>query len=426
MDYNFQAYCHPQNFPLTVNVINKHKTISKENMKFVVKLFIISLLLIKFSSGFAQIDDDLLEDDTLNLKSNYIPELEAAKAEKRETRKARQKKNVIFGIKTKKSFIRKENSTQTILEQFRFMKAYAEPAPYLKDIVWYDKKNQKIVINPKKVDKSSFRLLHGPYYRTLNGKMTDTGFFYMGAKHGRWEKFGTNGHLLEKTVFHKGWLKHSKISYFDVAGTKIKEVIPVHHGKTTGDYFLFYENGQVATEGKYDHDIRIGKWTEYYPNKSRKKEIQYAANSFDETFQPVVLREWNEKGELLASADEKPVQNNQNMMVPQNEIPKKEEKISENQMVSENPEIKKEEPKKVIDKTKINVDAIVKLKDRGDGSIVRYKMVPDGEGDFKKKKISENSVIGKNLMGKKVGQIAKIKLEKGIRELEILEIEYPD
>ena len=416
-------------------------------MKIIVKLLIFSLLLCRLTAGYAQIDDDLLEDDTLNLKNAYVPELEAVKTEKRELRKARQKKNTFLGIKTKKSFIRKITATQTVLEQFNFMKAYSEPAPYMQNVVWYDRKSGKLVSNPpaKKIDKGSYRLLHGPYYRTQNGRMTDTGFFFMGVKHGRWEKFATNGHLLEKTQFQKGWLKHSKITYYDVGATKIKEVTPVHHNKITGDYFQFFEDGRVAVSGHYDHDVRVGLWTEYFPGKFKKKEIQYANSPYDADFQPVVLREWKENGELITTNE------NKNLTAPPNpaenvtaQVPDKNNNATENQTPvkkeilpaktrpkAESPKTEradteppKEEPKKEVDKSVINLAAIVKLKDRSTGKIEKYRIVPDGDGDLKRRWVSENSLIGKNLMGKKVGQVARIRLESGFRELEVLEINY--
>ena len=51
-----------------------------------------------------------------------------------------------------------------------------------------------------------------------------------------------------------------------------------------------------------------------------------------------------------------------------------------------------------------------------------YMIVADGEADLSKGKISVNSPIGKGLLGKSVGEIAKISVPSGFIDLEILEI----
>jgi antitoxin component YwqK of YwqJK toxin-antitoxin module len=106
--------------------------------------------------------------------------------------------------------------------------------------------------------------------------------------------------LLDKNNYRKGWLKEAKITYYDMAATKIKEVIPINHGKKTGLYLLFSENGFVSTEGYYDQDMKVGKWVEYYPRtKIKKRETQYPKDPFDKETQPVVLQEYDERGKVI-------------------------------------------------------------------------------------------------------------------------------
>jgi transcription elongation factor GreA len=51
-----------------------------------------------------------------------------------------------------------------------------------------------------------------------------------------------------------------------------------------------------------------------------------------------------------------------------------------------------------------------------------YQLVAENEADLKARKISVSSPIGKGLLGKKKGEIAKITVPNGVMELEILDI----
>ena len=53
---------------------------------------------------------------------------------------------------------------------------------------------------------------------------------------------------------------------------------------------------------------------------------------------------------------------------------------------------------------------------------MNYLLVADGEADLSSGKISVNSPIGKGLLGKSVGDIAKIKVPNGVIEFEVLKI----
>ena len=79
----------------------------------------------------------------------------------------------------------------------------------------------------------------------------------------------------------------------------MKEITPIEWGEKDGYYYRFFENGQIAISGEYRWNQRVGDWTEYYPNKRRKKIISYPKKPFEQTFTPYVKAEWNEKGKQI-------------------------------------------------------------------------------------------------------------------------------
>ena len=75
-----------------------------------------------------------------------------------------------------------------------------------------------------------------------------------------------------------------------------------------------------------------------------------------------------------------------------------------------------------LDNSKVLVLSKVKIRNKSNGMTMDYMIVADGEADLSKGKISVNSPIGKGLLGKSVGEIAKIIVPSGFIDLEILEI----
>ena len=75
-----------------------------------------------------------------------------------------------------------------------------------------------------------------------------------------------------------------------------------------------------------------------------------------------------------------------------------------------------------LDNSKVLVLSKVKIRNKSNGMTMDYMIVADGEADLSKGKISVNSPIGKGLLGKSVGEIAKISVPTGFIDLEILEI----
>lgn len=224
------------------------------------------------------------------------------------TRKKRKppkkKKKVFYDLKCKKGFIRTISGTSNnvTMETFYYLKVWKDPNPYIPDIyVWDMSKNKIIRVSKIEVDKQPmYRVLHGPYKRELNGNLVETGAFYVGTKHARWETYDKNFILTAKTKFYKGWPKEAKISYFDAEHKKLKEVMPYEYGKLQGDYYLFTDKGNILIKGRYDEGTRTGLWIEYYPNTmNRKRETQYTEDPYDKVTQPVIAKEWDEKGKLI-------------------------------------------------------------------------------------------------------------------------------
>lgn len=82
---------------------------------------------------------------------------------------------------------------------------------------------------------------------------------------------------------------------------------------------------------------------------------------------------------------------------------------------------------RMIDESRINTNEVqvltkVKIKNLKTGAVMSYQLVTESEANFKEGKLSVVTPIAKGLLGKKVGDVAKISVPSGIMEFEILEI----
>ena len=83
---------------------------------------------------------------------------------------------------------------------------------------------------------------------------------------------------------------------------------------------------------------------------------------------------------------------------------------------------------RIIDESKLDASKVlilskVKLKNLTNKAILTYTLVPEQESDLKTGRISVDSPIGKGLLGKKVGELAEIKVPSGmIMKFEIMEV----
>ena len=63
-----------------------------------------------------------------------------------------------------------------------------------------------------------------------------------------------------------------------------------------------------------------------------------------------------------------------------------------------------------------------KLKNVANGAVMTYTLVSDSEANLKENKLAISTPIAQGLMGKKVGDVAEIKVPSGILKFEIMEI----
>lgn len=273
------------------------------------------ILLISFAT-IAQVDSTASKADTSKYVSFYTPEdfeleLEKKKESPKEFKKKKEKKKVFYKEKTKRGYTIKGVGKKQIVEIFYYLKKWEDPVDYVKDIYWYDIETRELK-RSRRYDPKTARLLHGPYKKTIGGKVVEKGVYYKGTKHARWEKFKKpkiykyfdtieveEQQLVEKQKYNRGWLKESEISYYDSEKKKLKEVLPYVNGELNGEYYYFLKNGQVKIYGKYEHDQKVGKWIEYHDNERhhyRKSIIMYPLHAFTDE-EPFVLQEWDENAQ---------------------------------------------------------------------------------------------------------------------------------
>lgn len=70
--------------------------------------------------------------------------------------------------------------------------------------------------------------------------------------------------------------------------------------------------------------------------------------------------------------------------------------------------------------------ARVKVKDLNSGDEETFELVGPGEEDYANNKILTNSPIGQGLLGKKPGEVAEIKVPRGVERFEVVEVSFPD
>ncbi|MFC6996325.1 toxin-antitoxin system YwqK family antitoxin [Rufibacter roseus] len=222
--------------------------------------------------------------------------------EKDDKKKKKGKKNVYFGYRTKKAFTRQGKGKNQIIETFHYLREFKQPNEYVLEKHYYDIKRKRIFKTRNELDPSKTKLLvlHGPYTKTRGDVVIEQGYFYVGAKHLRWETFRTDSILTDKQHYNKGFLRDALVTYYDAAKTKVKEVIPYQYGEVQGEYLKFYENGQIEWQGKYDKGRKVGIWINYFDFRGRRQfEIQYPESAFDEPFEPVLVKQYDRHGQTV-------------------------------------------------------------------------------------------------------------------------------
>ena len=84
----------------------------------------------------------------------------------------------------------------------------------------------------------------------------------------------------------------------------------------------------------------------------------------------------------------------------------------------------------VIDPRTINADGrcvfgtTVVLEDVKSGNVMTYQIVGDDEADIKQSKVSISSPIARALIGKVSGEVAEVQAPGGVREYEVVNVQY--
>jgi len=84
----------------------------------------------------------------------------------------------------------------------------------------------------------------------------------------------------------------------------------------------------------------------------------------------------------------------------------------------------------VIDPKMLNADgrcvfgSTVVLEDTNNGDVVTYQIVGDDEANIRERKISISSPIARALIGKYSGDIAEVQAPGGVREYEVVNVQY--
>ena len=150
----------------------------------------------------------------------------------------------------------------------------------------------------------------------------------------------------------------------------------------------------------------------YYTEEGLKK-LKDELNQLKDIERPKAsnaIAEARDKGDLSENAEYDAAKEAQGML--EMRISKLEERLANARVIDESQ----------LDNSKVLVLSKIKIKNKSNGIMMDYMLVADGEADLSKGKISVNSPIGKGLLGKSVGEIAKISVPSGFIDLEILEI----
>ena len=150
----------------------------------------------------------------------------------------------------------------------------------------------------------------------------------------------------------------------------------------------------------------------YYTEEGLKK-LKDELNQLKDVERPKAsnaIAEARDKGDLSENAEYDAAKEAQGML--EMRISKIEERLANARVIDESQ----------LDNSKVLVLSKVKIRNKSNGMTMDYMIVADGEADLSKGKISVNSPIGKGLLGKSVGEIAKISVPTGFIDLEILEI----
>lgn len=122
------------------------------------------------------------------------------------------------------------------------------------------------------------------------------------------------------------------------------------------------------------------------------------------------IAEARDKGDLSENAEYDAAKEAQGML--ELRISKMEHLIQNSRVIDESK----------IDFSKVQIMTKIKIKNLKTGQEIEYSIVSESEADLKQKKIAVSTPIASGLLGKKVGEIAKVKVPAGEMEFEVLAI----
>lgn len=122
------------------------------------------------------------------------------------------------------------------------------------------------------------------------------------------------------------------------------------------------------------------------------------------------IAEARDKGDLSENAEYAAAKEAQGML--ELKIANIEDKIANSRLIDESR----------IDTSSVQVLNRVKIKNKNNGSVMEYLLVPESEADLKAAKLAVNSPIAKGLLGKKVGDVVEVKVPSGVVSFEIINI----
>ena len=122
------------------------------------------------------------------------------------------------------------------------------------------------------------------------------------------------------------------------------------------------------------------------------------------------IAEARDKGDLSENAEYDAAKDAQGLL--ELKISKLEELVGNARVITEDQ----------IDISKVSILSKVKIKNKKNGATMTYTLVSEEEADLKTGKISVKSPIGQGLLGKKIGETAKVIAPAGEIEFDVLDI----
>ena len=150
----------------------------------------------------------------------------------------------------------------------------------------------------------------------------------------------------------------------------------------------------------------------YYTAEGLKK-LRDELNQLKDVERPKAsqaIADARDKGDLSENAEYDAAKEAQGLL--EMKIAKMEELVANARLIDESQ----------LDTSKALVLSKVKIKNQSNGMQMTYTLVAESEANLAAGKISVNSLIGKGLLGKQVGDVAEIQVPNGVVKFEILEI----